>query len=158
MVLSHQLKLTGKVLTVKEYVNIIYDHVEDLGPKGRDREYGFGFFNIQSYLDANTGEKPNAPELPTKPDSPKPLPENPLRITESSEDWTGKVRNYYSWRKNKMISFIFAAAMLLDTQTYEASDLTTETIYNIEHSENVDVTPIGMFLSLIHISEPTRPY
>ena len=44
-----------------------------------------------------------------------------------------------------MISFIFAAAMLLDTQTYEASDLTTETIYNIEHSENTEVAPIGMF-------------
>ena len=49
-----------------------------------------------------------------------------------------------------MISFIFAAAMLLDTQTYEASDLTTETIYNIEHSENADVTPIGMF----YVEEP----
>ena len=90
LVLSHQLKLTGKVLTVKEYVNIIYDHVEDLGPKGRDREYGFGFFNIQSYLDANTGsEKPNDPELP---DSPKPLPEHPLKDFKviGGLDWENK--------------------------------------------------------------------
>ena len=73
LVLSHQLKLTGKILSVKEYVNIIYDHVEDLGPKGRDREYGFGFFNIQSYLDANNSTRPD------QPDSPKPLPENPMK-------------------------------------------------------------------------------
>ena len=102
LVLSHQLKLTGKVLTVKEYVNIIYDHVEDLGPKGRDREYGFGFFNIQSYLDANTGEKPNAPELPTKPDSPKPLPENPLKDYRviGGLDWEGKELLFLEKKQN----------------------------------------------------------
>ena len=50
-----------------------------------------------------------------------------------------------------MISFILATSMLLDTQTYEASDLNKETIYNIEHAnDSCPVASIGMF----YIEEP----
>ena len=49
-----------------------------------------------------------------------------------------------------MISFILATSMLLNTQTYEASDLTEETICKIEHEDNCTVAPIGMF----YIEEP----
>ena len=72
LVLSHQYKLTNRVLKVKEYLDLIHDHIEDLGPRGHDREYGHGFFDIQSYLDSNSSPSPAKPK-PTKP-----APGNPL--------------------------------------------------------------------------------
>ena len=72
LVLSHQHKLTGRILTAKEYTELIYDHIEDLGDTGKDRKYGFGFFDIQSYLDSNSSPSP------AKPNPTKPAPGNPL--------------------------------------------------------------------------------
>lgn len=80
LVLGHQRKLGKDIANMNEYFALIEPFIKDLGPSGPDSGYGYGFFEVQKYLEKYGDEKPEDPtdpDDPFDPGNPDPKPENP---------------------------------------------------------------------------------
>lgn len=96
LVLGHQRKLGNDITNMREYFELLTNvnnsresYLKDLGAPGRDREYGWGFFQIDKYLAyyENQPDKPEDPKDPDKPEDPKDpdKPEEPANPFENYE-------------------------------------------------------------------------